>query len=88
MNVEAQQRVHELLTELTELLGPAAYPDDPFPDQPAPDQPLWVLDGWVLVASWLEVESRVGFCTRTWSPHLPAHARTGLLHMGLFQFDD
>lgn len=83
----AQQRIDELLRELSELVGPhadgqAAEELDP-EDLPAGSV---VLTEWVMVASWMD-EAGEHFVTRFPSDRLPAHHLSGLLHEALWAFD-
>ena len=69
--VDARDRVHDLLVELAELIGPAA----------ASERAVW-LEEWTLVAAWVD-ERGTSHLTRLMSAHLAPHRRSGLLHAGL-----
>ncbi len=79
----AQDRIHNLLTELADLIGPRFDDDDKgFPVEHA------ALAEWVIVAAWTDLDSGDSFTTRIGSPQLAEHHRTGLLHVALHDFDD
>jgi hypothetical protein len=85
---QAQERIHALLAELSELVGPnadgqAALEFDDPDDMP---QGSVVLTEWVVVASWMD-ETGEHFVTRFPSHNLPPHHVSGLLHEGLWSFD-
>lgn len=82
--MSAQDRIDALLQELTDLIGPAF--DGENDDDPDVSNP--VLDGWVLVCAWQDLDTDEGFTTRLGSRGLRAATRSGLLHQALFQFGD
>lgn len=84
----AQHRIHELLSELADQVGP--WGDGAAEDELEPeDQPQGqvFLSEWAAVLYWVDQEGD-GFSTRITSANLPAHHRAGLLHEGLWRFDD
>lgn len=84
----AQNRIHDLLAELAELIGPAGdgqAEEDLDPDEMP--QGAVLLPEWVTVMSWVD-ETGAGFTTRTMSPGLASHHLSGLLHDGLWRFGD
>lgn len=78
----ARDEVHDLLQRHASLLGPWAETDD----MEAPDESVF-LEGWVLMASWTD-GAGVGWLTRIPAKNLPNYARAGLLHEGLYGFED
>jgi hypothetical protein len=83
----AQQRIHDLLGELADLVGPAAWHDDP--DEPGPPAGTrMVISEWVIVANWMDIETGDGYLTRFGSHRLQSAHRVGLLHEGLYGFDE
>ena len=83
----AQTRIHDLLGELVDLVGPAAWHDDP--DEPGPPAGANVLlSEWVIVANWIDIEQGDGYLTRFGSAKLQSAHRVGLLHEGLYGFAD
>lgn len=80
----ARDRVHALLSELSEYIGPSA----PWPeDTERADPGTWQISEWVIVANWTRMEDGDNFLTRFGSENLLAHHRTGLLYVGLYDFD-
>jgi hypothetical protein len=84
--VVARDRVHDLLAELVDLVGPAFDGAGDIEPGEGPVGQVF-LSEWALVASWVD-EDGDGFITRITSANLPAHHLTGLLHEGLYGFDD
>ncbi|HEX2578668.1 MAG TPA: hypothetical protein VHK88_20155 [Aquihabitans sp.] len=83
----AQARIHDLLAELVDLIGPrfgGLAEDDLDPDEMPVGQVF--LSEWVTVLAWVD-EDGDGFTTRIGSPNLARHHRTGLLYDGLHDFD-
>lgn len=81
---EAQNRVHDLLAELAEVIGPD------FDGEHGLDEPPYgstFLSEWILVLAWVD-EAGSGFTTRIGSPNLLHHHQVGLLHEGLYGFGD
>ncbi len=83
--VAAQQRIHELLSELAEAVGPSGWPEE---DEGAPEGATMLLSEWVIMANWLNADDGKGFLTRFNSANLQTAHRVGLLHEGLYGFDD
>ncbi len=81
---QAQQRIHDLLGELRDAVGPAGWGED----GGAPEGANVLLSEWVIMANWLDVESGEGYLTRFTSSNLQAAHRVGLLHEGLYGFGD
>lgn len=80
---EARERVHDLLAELADVLGPGGY--DGFDDGEGPTGRVF-LNGWVMMLAWVDEEGET-FLTRQGSANLPAYQRVGLLHEGLYGFE-
>lgn len=78
----ARDELDDLLQRHCKLLGPWQETAD---DQPVPDNVF--LNSWVLMASWTDEEG-MSYLTRIPSKNLPMYARAGLLHEGLYGFDD
>jgi hypothetical protein len=76
----ARDQVHDLIQTHADQLGPWSEEDDPVADEV-------FLDSWCLIASWTDADGS-SFLTRIPSCRLPAHTRAGLLHEGLYGFDD
>lgn len=84
--VAAQNRIHDLLAELADQVGPrfgGEADDELDPDQQP--QGAVFLGEWVAVVSWVD-ESGQSFTTRIESANLLQHHRVGLLHEGLYGF--
>jgi hypothetical protein len=77
---DAQRRIHELLAELAEIIGPNgdAGPDD-LGDGPSGKPALW---DWALVCCWLD-DDRQDWRTVIPAPGMLTHHVTGLLQAGL-----
>jgi hypothetical protein len=84
----AQNRIHDLLTELADIVGPnfdgAAAEELDVDEQP---EGSVFLGEWVMVMSWMD-EAGESFMTRIGSANLLSHHRVGLLHEGLHGFGD
>lgn len=80
--VAARDELNDLLQRHAPLLGPWEETDEIDP----PADTVFI-DGWVLVASWTDADGK-GYLTRIPSQNLPNHVRSGLLHEGLYGFDD
>lgn len=81
---EAQERIHVLLNELAEAIGPSGWEDEPG----TPPGANVLLSEWVIVANWLDASDDAGYLTRFGSANLQTAHRVGLLHEGLYGFDD
>lgn len=85
----AQNRIHDLLAELVDLIGPRLDGDpegeaiDNLADLP---QGAVFLSEWALVAAWVDEEGHT-FTTRWGAPNMPLHHLVGLLHEGLHGFN-
>lgn len=85
---KAQNRIHDLLSELVDLIGPRLDGD---PDNEAIDsladlpQGAVFLNEWALVAAWMDEDGHT-FTTRWGSVRMPFHHLVGLLHEGLYGF--
>lgn len=79
--VDAQQRVHELLTELVEIIGPS---DDGQAEYERGEEPSGKPTLWehVTVCHWVD-EDRNDFYTVLPGAAMPMHHTVGLLHAGL-----
>lgn len=84
--VVARDRVHDLLNELADLVGPAfsGQAANDLDDDQLPVGQVF-LGEWVAVMSWVD-EDGDGFLTRIGSSNLLNHHRVGLLHEGLYGF--
>lgn len=85
---KAQNRIHDLLTELADIVGPSfdgQAEEDLDPDEMP--QGAVFLGEWVMVMSWMD-ETGSSFTTRIESANLLMHHRKGLLHEGLWGFGD
>lgn len=84
----ARDRIHDLLAELADLIGPRwdGQTDD---DLEPEDQPVGqaFISEWVLIAAWVDEDGN-GYTTRVGSANLLTHHRVGLLHEGLYGFGD
>lgn len=78
----ARDEVHDLLQRKADTLGP--WDED---ETVGPVADNVYLDSWVLMASWTD-ENGESFLTRIPSRNLAPHARVGLLHEGLYGFED
>lgn len=83
----ARDRIHDLLVELGDLVGPA-FGGQAAEELGADEMPQGqvFLGEWVAVLSWVD-EDGEGFLTRIGSANLLGHHRAGLLHEGLHGFD-
>lgn len=81
----ALERVHDLLAELADLIGPAygATLDEIDVDD-LPTGSVF-LGEWAAVLSWVD-ETGEAFLTRISSVNLLGHHRDGLFHQGLYGF--
>lgn len=77
----AREQLNDLLQSLAEHLGPWDEDEDGTIDVAPP----CFVDGWVLVANWVD-STGSSFIVRIPSAHLPIHARSGLLHEALHGF--
>ena len=68
----AEERIHTLLTELTDLIGPHAFRDHLDADHQADGHVF--LSEWVLVASWVD-ETGSPYLSQISSTGLPGHTR-------------
>lgn len=77
----AQQRLHELLAELVDIIGPHndGQADYEPGDEPAGTPTLW---DYVVVACWVD-DDRKDFVTVVPGPGMLNHHVVGLLHAGL-----
>lgn len=82
----AQNRVHDLLAELVDVIGPRFDGQAELDVDDMPQGSVF-LGEWVFVGSWID-ETGAGFTTRIESPNLLPHHRVGLLHEGLYGFDE
>lgn len=78
----ARDEIADLLQRHCKLLGPWDEDGDV-----GPVAENVFLNGWVLMASWTD-EDGESFLTRIPSRNLPTYARVGLLHEGLYGFDE
>lgn len=78
----ARDELHNLLQRHSALLGPWQEIDD----IEAPTDHVYLTE-WVLMASWTDSDGK-GYLTRIPSKDLRSHHRGGLLHEGLYGFDD
>lgn len=88
---EARQKVHVLLSELADLIGPAGMMDiEDFGDNEEVEPPPTgvFLNEWVLVINWTSVDDGESYITRLGSENMPIHHRTGLLYEALNSFQD
>lgn len=96
---EAQTKVHETLDSLSDALGPAAidrlteeesdsldYLDILEEDGPSPENVL--LNEWIIVASWVDLESNAIFVTTIESKNLSEYVQLGLLHEALLALEN
>lgn len=81
---EAQDRIHALLTELADAVGPAGWDGE----GGAVTGSNVLLSEWVIMANWLNADDGEGYITRFASARLQSAHRVGLLHEGLYGFDD
>jgi hypothetical protein len=83
----AQNKVHDLLASLAAVWGPGTPgSDDDLAVEDEPEGAVF-LSEWVVVAAWVD-ETGKNFVSRYGSPSLPGHHMKGLLHDGLFGFED
>jgi hypothetical protein len=85
---KAQNRIHDLLAELADLIGPRCdgqADEDLDPDE-LPRGAVFLTE-WVTVLAWVD-EAGTPFTTRIGSPNLLPHHRIGLLHDALYGFGD
>lgn len=78
----ARDELHDLLQRHCKLLGPW---DETGEMGPIPENVF--VNGWVIMASWVDEEGDT-YLTRIPSKNLPNFARAGLLHEGLYGFED
>lgn len=83
--IQARDRIHDLLAELADLIGPAFDGEGDMEPGEEPTGAVF-LSEWVLVSSWVDQEGE-GFMTRITSANLPGHHQVGLLHEGLYGFE-
>lgn len=83
---EARNEIHDLIQRHVQLIGPAFDGNDELEPDERPADTVF-LDGWVLMADWVD-ENGEGFLTRVTSRSLRSAHRAGLLHEGLYGFDD
>lgn len=81
---EAQAKVHDLLGELSTLLGPSSFPGE----EDNPPAGNWLCSEWVMIVNWMDADTGAAFLTRIGSANLQGAHRAGLLHEGLYGFDD
>ena len=77
----ARDELHDLLQRHARLLGPWNETGE----TPVPDTVF--LEEWVFVASWTDSDGD-GWLTRIPSKALREHRRDGLLHQGLYGFNN
>lgn len=82
----AQNRIHDLLAELADLIGPKFDDESGLDPDELPEGSVF-LGEWVAVLSWID-ETGDSFTTRITSANLLQHHRVGLLHEGLYGFGD
>jgi len=81
----ATERLHQLIAAEAAVFGPHEHDED---DEPIMDQPVnAVLQEWVLITGWTDLETGRMSITRTASAGLPPHHEDGLLHRALHHFD-
>lgn len=78
----ARDELHDLLQRHASLLGPWKETDE----MEAPADAVF-LDTWVIMISWTDANG-AGWVTRIPSRNIRTHERVGLLHEGLYGFDD
>ncbi len=78
----ARDEIGDLLQRHASLLGPWQETDE----MEAPHEAVF-LDSWVFMASWTDGNGQ-GWVTRIPSKNIRTHERVGLLHEGLYGFDD
>jgi len=83
---QAQNRIHDLLAGLVDLIGPnlGGQADAEVDPEDMPQGAVF-LGEWVAVLHWVD-ETGQSFTTRIESANLLAHHRVGLLHEGLYGF--
>lgn len=85
--VIARDRIHDLLAELADLIGPT-FGGQAAEELDADEMPQGqvFLGEWITVLAWVD-ETGESFLTRIGSANLLSHHRAGLLHEGLYGFD-
>lgn len=78
--IQARSDLHDFMQARSALLGPWDEDGDPVGEHK-------YLTGWVLMAAWTD-EHGGTFLMRICSENLPGYQRVGLLHEGLYGFDD
>jgi hypothetical protein len=86
VSTDAVERIHRVLSESGEEVGPWMQDEDGEPDPTRPI-PNAMLTEWVVLMSWVDPASGRSYTTRCTSPNLPRHHEDGLLHQALFQFE-
>lgn len=81
----ARNRIHDLLAELADILGPGA--DGAELEAGEDPEGQLFLSEWVIVTAWVD-ETGHSFTSRYGSPGIALHHLKGLLHEGLFGFED
>lgn len=84
VQIAAQERIHNLLAELAEAIGPTSWCDE---ENGAPEGANVLLSEWVIVAQWMDAGDGAGYTTRIGSHRLQTAHRVGLLHEGLYGFE-
>jgi len=81
--VVAQERIHNLLGELADAIGPASWPGE---EDGVAEGANVLLSEWVIVAQWMDAADGAGYTTRIGSHRLQTAHRVGLLHEGIYGF--
>jgi hypothetical protein len=86
--LEAQERLHTLLSELTALYG-VYFGDDPLdydPEDYPKEDAMMVLTGWIVAVQWTDVESRENWYTFLGNRDSTPAFRIGLAQMAADDF--
>lgn len=91
--LDGRERLHNLIAELGELIGPKGMVDiDPDlteeeREELGGDVTTSLINGWVLVMNWTDINDGESYITRLCSENMPSHVNAGLLYEALNNFD-